>query len=158
MRSAPRWELVGLVVVLVVLYFVLRVGLGLGRLVPDLLVVALLIAAREMRAGRAAGLGLLLGVLDGAIVPPTLGASAFALTLLGFLGARSREVFGGESAIFMLLYLFLGKWLYDLLFSVVAGSVTRPGAASSLLLISPLTALYAAVAGLVAASLYRAIA
>ncbi|HEX6041138.1 hypothetical protein, partial [Longimicrobium sp.] len=90
MTEGTRWQFVGFIAVLVVLYFLLRVGLGLGVLAPDLLVVALLLGARRMRAGWAAGLGFLLGVLDGAAHPMTMGAGAVALTVLGYLGARSR--------------------------------------------------------------------
>lgn len=152
-----RWGLWIFVFALVILHFVLRIGMGLGQLAPDLLVVALLLAARELRAGMAAGLGLLLGILDGSVVPPSLGASALVLTILGFLGARTRDLFAGDGLVFVALYLFVGKWLFDLLLYVVSGSVVRPDIAS-LLLISPLAALYAAVAGVIAVSAYRVLA
>jgi rod shape-determining protein MreD len=145
------------VAVLVVLHFVLRVGLGFDELAPDFLVVALLLAAREMRAGFAAGLGLLFGVLDGAIVPITLGASALALAILGFLGARSRDLFSGDSLAALAIYLFAGKWIFDLLFFLITGNAFRPGA-SYLVLISPLAALYATAVGLVGLAIYRVFA
>jgi cell shape-determining protein MreD len=147
--------LFALVASLVVLHFVLRVGLGLGQLVPDLIAVAVLLAARELRPGWAAGLGLLLGVLEGAVVPPTFGASALALTVLGFLASRLRDLFSGGGTVFLAFYLFAGKWLYDILLYLIVLVNARPGPASSLLLISPLAALYAAAAGLVAYSAYR---
>jgi cell shape-determining protein MreD len=155
MNGPVRWGFWVFIAVLVVLHFVLRIGLGFAQLAPDLLIVALLLAAREMRAGYAAGLGLLLGVLDGAVIPFNLGASALVLTLLGFAGGRSRELFAGDSSIFLALYIFAGKWLYDTLLFLVTGNLFRPGA-SYLLLVSPLTALYAAAAGLVALAAYRA--
>lgn len=154
MRDLRRIGFAVFLLVLVALYFVLRVGLGFGQLAPDLLVVALLLAARELRAGSAAGLGLLLGVLDGAVTPLRFGYAALVLTLLGFLGARSREVIAGDSAVFLGLYLFLGKWLFDVLLAVFTGAAFR-GAATDLLLVSPLAALYAAAAGLVAVAFYR---
>ncbi len=152
-----RWGLWLFIVILVVLHFILRLGLGLGHLAPDLLVVALLLAAREIRAGWAAGLGLVLGVLDGSMVPFNLGASALALTIIGFLGARTRELFSGDNYLFLALYLFVGKWLYDTLLYLVTGELFSSGPAY-LLLISPLTALYAAAAGVVALAAYRAFA
>lgn len=148
------WLFIGL---LVVLHFVLRVGLGYEQLAPDLLVVALLIAARQISAGSAAGLGLLLGVLDGALVPFALGASALALTIVGFVGARSRELFAEDNYVLLALYLFAGKWVFDTILFVGTQEIFRAGA-SYLLLISPLTALYAAAAGLVAIATYRAFA
>ena len=143
------------IAVLVILHFVLRVGLGLDQLAPDLLVVALLLAAREIRAGAAAGLGLVLGVLDGSMVPFNLGISALVLTALGFAGARSREIFSGESYVFLALYLFAGKWLYDIFLSLLTREIFRSGA-TEYLVMAPMTAIYAAAAGVVAMALYRA--
>lgn len=157
MNPTTRWSYWVLIALLVVLHFVLRIGMGLQELAPDLLVIALLLAAREARAGTAAGLGLLLGILDGAVVPFTLGASAVVLTLLGFLGARSRDLFAGDSYLFLAIYLFAGKWLFDTLLYLLTGQAFAPGA-SYLLLISPLAALYAAAVGLVSYAAYRAFA
>lgn len=155
MNGPARWGFWVFIAVLVVLHFVLRIGLGFAQLAPDFLLVALLLAAREIRAGYAAGIGLLLGVLDGAVIPFNLGASALVMTIIGFAGGRSRELFSGDSLIFLALYLFAGKWLYDTLLYTVTGDLFRPGA-SYLLLVSPLTALYAAAAGLVSLAAYRA--
>ena len=157
MNGTARWGFWVFIAVLVVLHFVLRIGLGFAQLAPDLLIVALLLLAREVRAGFAAGYGLLLGILDGAVIPFNLGASALVLTILGFAGGRSRELFAGDSFVFLALYLFAGKWMYDTLLYLVTGDLFRPGA-SYLLLVSPLTALYAAAAGLVALAAYRAFA
>jgi hypothetical protein len=153
--NGSRLALTALVVLLTVLHLVLRVGLGLGELVPDLIVVAVLLAARQMRPGWAAGVGLLLGILEGAVVPLTFGASALALTVVGYLGSRTREVFSGGGLVFLAFYLFAGKWLYDILLHLILLADATPGPASALLLISPLTALYVAAAGLVAFTAYR---
>ena len=153
--SGSRLALTALVVLLAILYFVLRVGLGLGLLVPDLIVVATLLAARQLRPGWAAGVGLLLGMLEGAVFPLTFGASALALVLVGYLGSRTRDVFSGGGLIFLAFYLFAGKWLYDILLYLILLADATPGPPSALLLISPLAALYAAAAGLVAYSAYR---
>lgn len=151
------WGFWVFIAVLVALHFLLRVGLGYEQLAPDLLVVALLLAARQLAAGIAAGLGLLFGVLDGALVPFALGASALALTVLGFAGSRSREMFSEDNYLLLALYLFVGKWLFDAILFFATGDMFRTGA-SYLLLISPLTALYAAAAGLISLAVYRAFA
>lgn len=158
MTEGTRWHFVGFIAVLVALYFLLRVGLGLGALAPDLLVIALLLAARRMRAGWAAGLGFALGLLDGAVHPQTMGAGALALCILGYLGARSREALAGDSPVLLALYLFAGKWLYDLVVYLLLVRVNLSGPLSMLILGSPLAALYAAAAGLAAAAAYRAVA
>jgi rod shape-determining protein MreD len=157
MTEGTRWQFVGFIAVLVVLYFLLRVGLGLGALAPDLLVVALLLASRRMRAGQAAGLGFLLGVLDGAAHPLTMGAGAVALSILGFLGARSREGLSGDSPVLLALYLFAGKWLYDAIVYVLLIRPNLAGPVSTLLLASPLAAVYAAAVGLAAAMAYKSV-
>jgi rod shape-determining protein MreD len=155
MNGRAGWGFWAFLALLVVLHFLLRVGLGYEQLAPDLLVVALLIAARQLPAGFAAGLGLLFGILDGALVPFALGASALALTILGFVGARSRELFSEDNYLLFALYLFVGKWVFDTIVFMSTGEVFRSGA-SYLLLVSPLTALYAAAAGLIGISVYRA--
>ena len=68
---------------------------------------------------------------------------ALVLTVLGFVGARSREIFSGESYVFLALYLFVGKWLYDTLLSLLTREIFRSGAAE-LLVVAPMTAIYAA--------------
>lgn len=159
MTEGTRWQFVAFVGVLVVLYFLLRVGLGLGVLAPDLLAVALLLGARRMRAGQAAGLGFVLGLLDGAVNPVTFGAGCLALTVVGYLGSRSREWVAGDSAAWLVAYLFVGKVLYDLLvFVVLLLRDLSPGPATVLLVASPIAALYAAAAGLAAAAAYRSVA
>jgi cell shape-determining protein MreD len=157
MNGGTRWGFWAFIAALVVLHFVLRIGMGLEQLAPDLLIVALLLAAREMRAGWAAGLGLLFGILDGSLVPFNLGATAVVLTLVGFFGARSREMVAGDSLIFVATYLFIGKWVFDTLLYLLTGEAFGPTAAY-LVLVSPIAALYAAAAGLVGISLYRAFA
>lgn len=151
-----RWGLAAFVAVLVVLHLVGRTGYGLSALTPDLLLVALLVAARCTSAGTASGIGFLLGFLEGAMLPLTLGAGALVLTILGYLGARSRDIVAEDSLSFLALYLFFGKWAYDALMVLATG--LRPGAAIDLLVVSPFAALYGTVAGLVLLALYRRIA
>ena len=154
MNGRVGWGFGIFIAILVALHFLLRVGLGYGQLAPDLLVVALLLAARQVSAGSAAGLGLLFGILDGAIVPPAMGASALALTVVGFVGARSRELFAEDNYILLALYLFVGKWVFDTILFLGTREIFGSGA-GYLLLVSPLTALYAAAAGMLALAVYR---
>jgi cell shape-determining protein MreD len=157
MTEGTRWQFLAFVGVLVVLYFLLRVGLGLGELAPDFLVVALLLAARRLRAGWAAGLGLALGLLDGAAHPLTMGAGAVALAVLGYLAARSRDVLAGDSPILLALFLFAGKWIYDLMMWVLLLRLNLSGPVG-MLGVSLLAAAYAAAVGLAAAAAYRSVA
>ena len=61
----------------------------------------------------------------------------------------------GESGVFLGIYLFLGAWIQDALYFALAGGVRRGEPVETLLLMAPLDAAYAAVAGLVAVVLYR---
>ena len=134
---------------LILLHFGLHVSLGLGEGAPDLVVVALLIGAREVDMGRAAGLGFMLGLLEDAFSVLVFGASTFALTLVGMGGARTRDFFVGDSLFFLTSYLVLGKWARDFLHWVAVGEGLREPFVDTMLIQSPISAVYAGVVGLV---------
>jgi rod shape-determining protein MreD len=140
------------IVVLVVLHFGMHVALGMRAAAPDLLTVALLLGVRRLSGAGAAGLGLALGLLNDALSMTAFGALAVTYAILGFIGARSRDLFEGDSLLFVAVYIFVGKLLRDLLYQLL----TRGTAWSDLWTTSPIAALYAAVAAMVALTLYRA--
>src|SRR5690606_40669113 len=53
------------------------------------------------------------------------GAEVITLTVLGYLGARSRDLFIGEGMLFIGAYLFVGKWLHDVIYFTIAGAAVR---------------------------------
>jgi len=129
------------------LHFLLRVGFGLDRGVPDFLVLGLLLLSREMRLGTAAWVGLGLGLCEDAFSVLTFGANAFALALVAGLASRSREYFVGDSVLFLFGYLAAGVWLRRFLYWIVAGADRAPGVL--LLLVEvPISAVYTAAVGL----------
>ena len=134
---------------LVVLHFLLHVGFSVDRVAPDLLTLALLLAARETGMGLAAGLGFFLGLLEDAFSVLAFGASTLAMTLIGALGARTRDLFVGDSLRFFFLYLGAGKLLRDLVYWVVAGETIREPFVSSVLVDGGLAAVYVAVVGVI---------
>ncbi len=154
MTGTRAWAYWTFVALLVLLNFTLHLALGL-QAAPDLLTVAVLIAARRLGGAAAAGLGFALGLLRDALSLVAFGADAVTLTLVGFLGARSRDLFIGESLAFLGVYLFIGKWLHDTIYYLVAGRSMRGDAVVNLLIEAPLASLYAAVAGVIAVLLYR---
>ena len=146
------WVFIG---ILVFMHFALRVGFGLEERSPDLLTVATLFAARRLRSTGAALFGLLLGVLADALSLIAFGASAVALSIVGFLGARSRDMFEGDSILFVTIYLFIGVWLRE----AIQALVSRQGIEWSMLYTSaPVSAIYAAAAGIIALGVFRAVA
>jgi rod shape-determining protein MreD len=155
MSDGSRLKFGAFVVVLVYLHFVLRVGLGLGFKAPDLLVVALLLASRRMRPGGAAGVGFVLGLLEGAAVPPVFGTASLALALVGYLGSRSREWLAGDDPLNMVAFFFAGTLLYELLLYVLLAVQGAGGSLMALLIPAVFASLYAAAAGLGVSTLYR---
>jgi rod shape-determining protein MreD len=137
-----------LVPALVLLHFFLHSGLGLGRVAPDLLTLALLLAAREVGMGWGGGLGFAFGLLEDAFSVLAFGANTLTLTIVGILGARTRELFVGDSALFLFTYLFAGKMLREILHWVLVGEGLREPFVNSVLAWGSLGAVYVAVAGL----------
>lgn len=150
----PFWLFIA---VLVVLHFFLHLTLGMGLRAPDLLTVAVLLGARQLGGGAAAGLGFGLGLLEDAVSVSAFGAAAAAFTVVAYLGARTRDFFVGDSLFFLAVYVFLGKWVHEALYYLIAAGVRRGEAVETLLVQAPLGALYAAAAGLVAVALYQLI-
>jgi len=143
-RSLLFWVVV---LLLPLAHFFLHVGFGLGGWAPDLLTVGLLLLAREVRTGTAAGIGFGFGLLEDAFSILAFGANTLALTLVGIAGARSRDLFVGESLLFLVSYLALGTWLRFTLHWLFAGEGVRGPAMEVLVLQAPVAALYAAGVG-----------
>ena len=158
MTEGTRWTFLVFVAALVVLHFVLRVGLGLGYLAPDLLVIALLLASRRLRPGTAAALGFFLGVLEGSAIDTLFGTASLALAVLGYLGSRSREWLAGDDPLTLVAYFFAGTLLYYLLLYVMLAIGGAGGSLMALVIPSLLGSLYAAAVGLGASTLYRTLA
>jgi rod shape-determining protein MreD len=145
-RARGIWLLVA---VLAVLHFVLRAALGVGGGAPDLLTIALLLAAREVRVGAAGGIGLCFGLLEDALSVLAFGANSVAMTAVAILGALTRDLFVGDSRLFVVSYLFVGKWVRDLLRWLLLDETLRLPFADQVLAQGALAAAYAAAAGLV---------
>ncbi|HSG08258.1 MAG TPA: rod shape-determining protein MreD [Longimicrobiales bacterium] len=133
---------------LFLLHFLLHVGFGLGRGAPDLLTVALLLAAREVGVGTAAGTGFLFGLLEDSLSVLSFGANGVAMSLVGLAGAVTRDLFVGDSLFFLVSYFVLGKFVRDLLHWVVVGDAVRQPFLEHVLLQGLLGGLYAALVGL----------
>jgi rod shape-determining protein MreD len=154
--AARGWSYATLIVLLVLAHFVLRLAIGLGWGTPDLLTVAALLAARRSGGARAAGVGLVLGVLDDGLTINSYGTAAVALATVSFLGARSRDLFEGDSLLFLVVYLFIGKWLRDAIVYLLDRNPSSVEPIAELFMAMPVAAAVAAGAGMVAMILYRA--
>lgn len=144
-----RLRLILLCTTLIVTHLVLHVALELGPVAPDLVVVALLLASRSLGSGGGAVLGFVLGLVEDAFATISFGANVFALTVVGALGARTRDFFVGDSIPFLAVFFTLGKWSRDLLAWTASDPAARLPLGDLALVESPLLGLYAAAAGLV---------
>jgi hypothetical protein len=104
----------------------------LQQLAPDLLVIALLIAAREMRAGDAAGSGSCWGSSTGRW-SPSRSARARWCSPCSASWVRARASCSRGQLPLLALYLFAGKWVFDSLLFLVTGDAFRAGASYLLL-------------------------
>ena len=144
------WTFWAGVVLLAILHFLLHLGFGLGRIAPDLLTIALLVAAREVGMGTAGGIGTFFGLLEDAFSVLAFGANAMTLTVVGILGARTRDLFVGDSRLFIVSYLGVGKLLRDLIHWIVAGEAVREPFIHAMVVHTLPSAAYAAIVGIVA--------
>jgi rod shape-determining protein MreD len=144
------------IAILVLLHLTLRLAVG-TTMVPDLFVVALLLGARRLGAPAASLLGLFLGVLADSLALVAFGATAVAFVIAGFIGSRSRNIFEGDSYLFVFVYVFLGAWLIDAMRFLVGGARGRGMDPMLLLTDAPLTALLTATAAVIALIAYSAI-
>ena len=138
-----------LVAALSLTHLLLHVGFGIGRAAPDLLTVALLLGAREMGMGRAAGLGLLFGLLEDALSVLSFGANSVAMTIVAALGAVTRDLFVGDSGLFLVSYFVIGKWTRDLVHWLMVGESLRQPFVDQVLVQGLIGGTYAAVVGMV---------
>jgi rod shape-determining protein MreD len=151
--AARAWRTWILVAVLVFLHFLLHVGFGYGRGAPDLLTIGLLLAAREVGLGAGAALGLVFGLLEDALSVLAFGANAVAMTVVGILGASTRDLFVGDSLLFVVSYFFVGKWMRDFVHWVMVGEEVRQPFFDQVMVQGLIGGAYAAVVGLAVVTL-----
>lgn len=130
-------------------HFVLHVGFGYGRGAPDLLTIGLLLAARDVGLGPAAVVGLVFGLLEDALSVLAFGANSVTMTAIGIAGAFTRDLFVGDSRLFVVSYFFVGKWMRDLLHWLMVGEGLRQPFLGEVLFQGTLAAAYAALVGVV---------
>ncbi len=131
-----------LLFVLVVLHFSLRPLFMEWPVAPDLLTAAVLLGSLSLRAGNAALLGCMLGLLEEAIGLAG-GWTVLLYTLAGFVGARFRDVIFADVRFFVPLYLFLATWLIHVAIAALTASLD----ATTGLVIAPADALLKALIG-----------
>jgi len=135
------------VLFLALVHLVLRVTIGMGPAAPDFLTIALLLGSRRLGIAGGAGLGFVFGLLEDALSLLSFGANMVAMTLTGILGGFTRDIFVGDSKLFKLSFIFVGKLLRDTAYWVLADPSIRGGFVEQVAVFGSVQAAYAAVVG-----------
>lgn len=151
-QKAARMAL--LFALLVILHFTVRPLLQ-WRAEADFLVVAVLLAAVRVRPGVAALIGFTTGLLGDALAPATFGATAFALSIIGFGASWLKAVFFSDNVVLHAFFFFVGKWAFDVLFLLLERQRGFMEIVTQMVLWSPLAAAATALAGLLVLMLFR---
>ena len=140
--------------ILIVLNSTLRPLLS-WRASIDFLIVALLIGSVRLRPGAAAVYGFLLGLVSDSLGVTTFGAAALGMSVVGFGASWLKAVFFADNLALNGFFLFLAKWVFDIISMLVAHRAHGAELAMQLFVWSPLSAAVTAVAGVIALSLLR---
>jgi rod shape-determining protein MreD len=125
-RSPSRGALALAVAGLAFLHFALRPVFDSWYVSPNLVVCAVLIAARALKPGPAATVGFVLGVLEDSMAVSYFGLATLLLVLLAYLGSQTRDVFLAEERTFIGTYLLVGTWLYETAGYLIVGGGGNP--------------------------------
>jgi rod shape-determining protein MreD len=135
-------------------HFVVR-PLFLGRANVDFIIIAILFSAARMRPGLAALVGFLTGLAVDALAPGTFGASALVLSLVAFGASWIKAVFFADHVALTGLFVFGGKWSFDVAMAVLTGGRAGASLVVSLLLWSPLSAVLTALLAVLLLAVFR---
>lgn len=152
--SARSFSIAIIVALMVALHFTLRPILD-WRAGIDFLTIAVLVVAVRVRPGVAALVGFAVGVVADALAPEAFGAGALAMTVVGFAASRLKAAFFADNVMLNVVFVFIGKVVYDLIFLVAERRLGGGALASQLLLWTPLAALLTALVGLLVMSVVR---
>lgn len=143
------WSLLrglGVFIALVAAHFSLRPLIG-GPVPIDFLCLAVLFAAVRVRPGVAAIIGFLAGIGMDSLALQGFGSSALAFTIVAFGASWLKAVFFADNLGLTALFVFLGKWAFDVVYVLVSGGVPDGQVLVQVLLWSPLAAALTALVG-----------
>ena len=112
-------------------------------------------AAVRIRPGVAAVLGFALGLVTDSLSLGGFGAGALALTIVGFGASWLKAVFFADNLAINAVFLFLGKWVFDVLYALAEHTMSLGQTLAQILLWSPLSAAVTAVVGVVVLAILR---
>ena len=140
--------------ILVMLNYTLRPLLG-WRAPIDFMLIAALFGAVRMRPGWAAVYGLLLGLVADALAANGFGAAALGMIIVAYGASWLKAVFFADNLALNALFLFVGKWVFDLIVVLVGHRLSGSDLAMQILVWSPLSAAVTALAGALVLAMLR---
>ena len=140
--------------ILIVLHYTLRPLLA-WRASIDFLIIALMFGAVRMRPGSAAIFGFVLGLVSDSLAPGAFGAAALGMSVVGYGASWLKAVFFADNLALNGFFIFLGKWIFDLIFLLVGHRVHGGELFMQIVVWSSLAAAVTALAGVFAISLLR---
>jgi rod shape-determining protein MreD len=142
--------------ILIVLHYTLRPLLG-WRASIDFLLIALVFGAVRMRPAGAAILGFVIGLAADSLALGAFGAGALAATIVGFAASWLKAVFFADNLALNGFFLFVGKWLFDLVYVLMERRMHGTEMLMQIIVWSPLAAAVTALAGVLAIAVLRPI-
>jgi len=125
------------------------------RAAIDFLLIALVFGSVRMRPGFAAIYGMLLGMTADSLAVTGFGSTAIAMSLVGFGASWLKAVFFADNLAVNAAFLFVGKWVLDVIVLAVGHRVPGADLVMQLFVWSPLAAAVTAIAGTVAITFLR---
>lgn len=141
-------------VILIVLHYTLRPLLG-WRASIDFLIIALLFGSVRMRPGMAAVYGFALGLISDSLAVSSFGAGALGMAALGFAASWLKAVFFADNLALNGFFLFLGKWVFDLIYQIASHRLSGGELVMQIFVWSSLSAAVTALAGVLVLMLLR---
>jgi rod shape-determining protein MreD len=126
-----------------------------GRASVDFATIAVLFAAVRMRPGFAALTGFLVGMALDTLAPSQFGSTALVMTAIAFGASWLKAVFFADHVALTGLFIFGGKWLFDIATTVLTGGSTGAPLVVALLLWAPLSAALTAAVAVLLLVLFR---
>lgn len=142
--------------ILIVLHYTLRPLLG-WRASIDFLLIALVFGAVRVRPASAAIFGFALGLAADSLALGAFGAGALAATIVGFAASWLKAVFFADNLALNGFFLFVGKWLFDLVYVLMERRMHGTEMLMQIIVWSPLAAAVTALAGVLAIAVLRPI-
>jgi rod shape-determining protein MreD len=126
-----------------------------GRVAVDFALIAVLFTAVRLRPGVAALTGFLVGLAVDALAPDSFGTSTLVLTLIAFGASWLKAVFFADHVGLTGLFVFLGKWVFDIATTLLMGAAFGTSLAVTLLVWAPLSAALTALVAVLLLVLFR---